>query len=71
MRFSDEEKARRIKAEVHLLGRLSRCAADELKCACPLCDGDMSMHVTRRDARGHIEQTRGACGTPDCLVWNQ
>jgi hypothetical protein len=68
---TDAEKARRINAEVRLLSRLNRCGADQLKCACPLCNGTVSMRVVRRDARGHVEQSRGACSTPDCLEWNQ
>lgn len=70
-RLTDEEKGRRISAEVHLLSRLNRSGADDLKCACPLCHGTVLMHVIRRDARDHVEQSRGACSTPDCLGWNQ
>lgn len=70
-RLTDEEKGRRISAEVHLLSRLNRSGADELKCTCPLCAGTVTVRVIRRDARGHVEQSRGACSTPDCLGWNQ
>lgn len=68
---TDAEKADRIRAEVRLLSRLNRWGADEFSTACPLCGGTVSMRVVRRDARGHVEQSRGACSTPDCLGWNQ
>lgn len=70
-RLTDEEKARRINAEVRLLSRLNRCGGDDLQCTCPLCHGTVSLHVIRRDVRGHVEQSRGECSTPDCLEWNQ
>lgn len=70
-RRTEEEKARRISAEVRLLSRLNRSDADDLNCTCPLCHGTVSLHVIRRDVRGHVEQSRGACSTSDCLEWNQ
>lgn len=70
-RLSEEEKARRINAEVRLLTRLSRCGSDALNCTCPLCAGIVSMHVVRRDAKGLVAQSRGECSTPTCLEWNQ
>lgn len=68
---TDTEKADRIRAEVHLLSRLNRSGADELKCVCPLCHGTVTMRVIRRDASGCVQQSRGACTTTDCLEWNQ
>jgi hypothetical protein len=70
-RFTDAEKADRIRAEVRLLSRLNRSGADELHCLCPLCAGTVSMRVTRRDAKGHVEFSRGHCSTLNCLEWNQ
>jgi hypothetical protein len=68
---TDAEKADRIRAEFHLLHRLNRIRASDMTAVCPLCGGTVSMHVIRRDDRGRVEQSRGACSTPDCLEWNQ
>lgn len=68
---TDAEKADRIRAEVHLLSRLNRSGGDAMDCTCPLCAGTVSMRVTRRDAKGHVANSRGHCSTPDCLEWNQ
>lgn len=66
---TQEEKAARIRAEMQLVGRLSRSGATTAAYACPLCRGEVTVTITCRDAKGRAESTRGKCSTRGCLEW--
>lgn len=66
---TQEEKAARIRAEMQLIGRLSRSGAKATTYTCPLCGGEVTVRVTRLDAMGRVDHTHGICSSKGCLEW--
>lgn len=64
--LGDDDRAERIRAEVHLIARFKRGHRTHADYACPACAaGTVSVE---RTADG---KTAGACSRPNCISWEE